>query len=233
MLVRHLLSRTRAAIAQSVERLICNQQVGSSILSGGSSSSRAWSVPCRSTRVRPRNNGYLGFSDAGSVHSRIGVRRIPAARARAFFVPSLATWGASATSILTSFPIPPSAFRISWRCSRNRGRSASSVMDSRSRVPAPGPKSLRWTGNPRHNPGALRSEMRFPRGTHRFHGPPAPTKGQTASNQIQYAGRPDGPLARWRAGGPQHPHRLYRSSGRLNIRDTHEYVDGTTPALAP
>lgn len=83
--------------------------------------------------------------DAGSVHSRIGVRRIPAARARAFFVPSLATWGASATSISTSFPIPSKAFPISCKCSRNRGRSVSSVIDSDQRVRAHSPKTLRWT----------------------------------------------------------------------------------------
>ncbi len=34
-------SLTYAAIAQSVERLICNQQVGSSILSGGCGEARA------------------------------------------------------------------------------------------------------------------------------------------------------------------------------------------------
>ena len=39
-------SRTDAAIAQLVERLICNQQVGSSILSGGSPS-RKWTSELR------------------------------------------------------------------------------------------------------------------------------------------------------------------------------------------
>jgi hypothetical protein len=38
-------SLTYAAIAQSVERLICNQQVGSSILSGGLKEVRAGARP--------------------------------------------------------------------------------------------------------------------------------------------------------------------------------------------
>jgi hypothetical protein len=38
---------SNAAIAQSVERLICNQQVGSSILSGGWGSAQAYARPFR------------------------------------------------------------------------------------------------------------------------------------------------------------------------------------------
>jgi hypothetical protein len=46
----------------------------------------------------------------------------------AFFAPSFARRGAPETSTSTSVPIPLSASRISWRCSRNRGFPSSSVM---------------------------------------------------------------------------------------------------------
>lgn len=97
-------------------------------------------------RFRGRGGGYFGSSDAGSVHSRSVVRRMPAARARTFFVPSLVRRGAFATSISTSLPIPPNDSRISCKCSRNRGRSISSVMDLVRRVRTPGPRTLRWMG---------------------------------------------------------------------------------------
>jgi hypothetical protein len=67
---------------------------------------------------------YFGSVESGSAHSCIGPRRTPAARASASF----ARRGVPATSTSTSLPIPPSASRISWRCSRNFGRRSSSVM---------------------------------------------------------------------------------------------------------
>jgi hypothetical protein len=66
--------------------------------------------------------------ELGSAHSRMRFRRTPAARAMRSFVFSSARWGAAVTSVRTSWPMPPRAFRISCRCSRNRGVSVSSGM---------------------------------------------------------------------------------------------------------
>lgn len=86
--------------------------------------------------------GHLGSSGDGSVHSCIVVRRTPATRGKVFLVPSLAKWGASATSILTSLQISPRAFPKSCKCSRNRGRSLSSATVVDGGFDVSGPKVL-------------------------------------------------------------------------------------------